>query len=213
MPNAACWHVGAVSSIIDGADVRTLCQSGEHGRRPRHPPPLPPTAPRRHLDPSGTRNPPRGTLKTASGILDETRASARFLFASRLKWLPVSCSKEPPPPALPPIYFLLDFTARFASSGDVSVWTGAVRVVSGQRVLLNTDFLRAQDGGGRPDRLVYAVTAAPRHGLLHAAARPGVPLVTFTQMDVAAQRVCYTHDNGQLHRSDAFRSVGGSDDA
>ncbi|XP_051929938.1 FRAS1-related extracellular matrix protein 1b isoform X2 [Hippocampus zosterae] len=94
-----------------------------------------------------------------------------------------------------------------ARKGNVSVWTGAVRVASGQRVLLNTDFLRAQDGGGRPDRLVYTVTAAPRHGLLHAAARPGVPLATFTQMDVAAQRVCYTHDNGQLHRSDAFSFV------
>uniref|UniRef100_A0A3Q2YJU6 Fras1 related extracellular matrix 1b n=1 Tax=Hippocampus comes TaxID=109280 RepID=A0A3Q2YJU6_HIPCM len=99
-------------------------------------------------------------------------------------------------------------TISGAHKGDVSVWTGAVHVASGQRVLLNTDFLRAQDGGGRPDRLVYTVTAAPRHGLLHAAARPGVPLATFTQMDVAAQRVCYTHDNGQLHRSDAFRSVG-----
>nr|XP_061790288.1 FRAS1-related extracellular matrix protein 1-like [Nerophis lumbriciformis] len=88
--------------------------------------------------------------------------------------------------------------------GDVSLWIGPLCVAAGRRAVLNTDFLRAADGGGRPDRLVFTVTAAPRHGLLHDVARPGVPLATFTQMDVAAQRVCYTHDNGHGHGSDSF---------
>ncbi|XP_037105169.1 FRAS1-related extracellular matrix protein 1b isoform X5 [Syngnathus acus] len=91
--------------------------------------------------------------------------------------------------------------------GDIFVWTGEVRVRAGERVVLNTDFLRAWDGGGRPKRLRYTVTVTPRHGLLHAVMQPGVPLDTFTQMDVAAQRVCYTHDNGQLQRSDTFSFV------
>ncbi|XP_049585835.1 FRAS1-related extracellular matrix protein 1b isoform X4 [Syngnathus scovelli] len=94
-----------------------------------------------------------------------------------------------------------------AHKGDIFVWTGEVRVRAGERVVLNTDFLRAWDGGGRPKRLRYTVTVAPRHGLLHAGTQPGVPLDTFTQMDVAAQRVCYTHDNGQLQRSDTFSFV------
>ncbi|XP_061680719.1 FRAS1-related extracellular matrix protein 1b isoform X2 [Syngnathoides biaculeatus] len=99
---------------------------------------------------------------------------------------------------------VFNVTIHAARKGDISLWTGAVPVAEGQRAVLNTDFLRAADGGGRPDELVYAVTAAPRHGLLHDVARPGVPLSAFTQMDVAAQRVCYTHDNGHRHHSDAF---------
>ncbi|KAM9797536.1 FRAS1-related extracellular matrix protein 1b isoform 3-T5 [Syngnathus typhle] len=91
--------------------------------------------------------------------------------------------------------------------GDIFVWTGEVRVRAGERVVLNTDFLRAWDGGGRPNRLRYTVTVTPRHGLLHAVMQPGMPLDTFTQMDVAAQRVCYTHNNGQLQRSDTFSFV------
>ncbi|XP_077390356.1 FRAS1-related extracellular matrix protein 1b isoform X2 [Festucalex cinctus] len=100
-----------------------------------------------------------------------------------------------------------DITISTTHKGEVRVWTGDVRVSSGERAVLNTDVLRAQDGGGRPERLVYTVTAAPRHGLLHAAARPGVPLRNFTQMDVAAQRVCYTHDNDRRHRGDTFSFV------
>ncbi|XP_061636386.1 FRAS1-related extracellular matrix protein 1b [Phyllopteryx taeniolatus] len=102
---------------------------------------------------------------------------------------------------------VFDITVRTARKGDISLRTGEVRVAEGQRAVLNTDFLRASDGGGRPDELVYTVTAPPRHGLLHSAARPGVPLSAFTQMDVAAQRVCYTHDNGHRHHSDTFSFV------
>uniref|UniRef100_A0A8C6SIF6 Fras1 related extracellular matrix 1b n=1 Tax=Neogobius melanostomus TaxID=47308 RepID=A0A8C6SIF6_9GOBI len=36
---------------------------------------------------------------------------------------------------------------------------------------------------------------------------PGVPLWNFTQLDVTAQRVCYTHDNSHQGETDSFRSV------
>lgn len=78
--------------------------------------------------------------------------------------------------------------------------------MEGQRVVLNTDILLASDSSGRPEELVYTVSVPPRHGLVHAVQQPGVPLSTFTQLDVAAHRVCYTHDNSHHAESDAFRS-------
>lgn len=90
--------------------------------------------------------------------------------------------------------------------GDLVLLSRAVRLTEGQRVVLNTDILLASDSAGRPEELVYTVSVPPRHGLVHAVQQPGVPLVTFTQLDVAAHRVCYTHDNGHQAEADSFRS-------
>ncbi|XP_077463908.1 FRAS1-related extracellular matrix protein 1b [Stigmatopora argus] len=102
-----------------------------------------------------------------------------------------------------PAHFF-NITIHAPHAGDVSLQIGPLRVAQGGRVVLDTDCLRAWDAIGRPDLLVYEVTTAPRHGLLHRLARPGVPLLSFTQMDVAAQRVCYTHDNGRGDAGDSF---------
>uniref|UniRef100_A0A3Q3W4V2 C-type lectin domain-containing protein n=1 Tax=Mola mola TaxID=94237 RepID=A0A3Q3W4V2_MOLML len=83
----------------------------------------------------------------------------------------------------------------------------AVRLAEGQRVVLTTDVLLASDSAGRPEELVYKLTVPPRHGLVHAVRRPGVPLLSFTQLDVAAHRVCYTHDNSRHAESDSFSFV------
>lgn len=83
--------------------------------------------------------------------------------------------------------------------------SGAVQLLEGQQVVLSTDVLMASDSASRPEELLYTVTAPPRHGLVHAVQRPGVPLRSFTQLHVAAQRVCYTHDNSHHGNRDSFR--------
>ncbi|XP_061834466.1 FRAS1-related extracellular matrix protein 1b [Nerophis lumbriciformis] len=105
----------------------------------------------------------------------------------------------------PPQSFFI--SVHTVHKGNISLASRAVPLAEGQRVVLNTDFLLASDGAGRPDELIYTVTVPPRHGLVHGVRRPGVPLHTFTQLDVAAHRVCYTHDNGHAHRSDSFSFV------
>ncbi|XP_065812340.1 LOW QUALITY PROTEIN: FRAS1-related extracellular matrix protein 1b [Labrus bergylta] len=91
--------------------------------------------------------------------------------------------------------------------GDLVLLSKAVRLSEGQRVVLNTDILLASDSSGRPEELVYTVSVPPRHGLVHAVHQPGVPLVSFTQLDVAAHRVCYTHDNSHHADADSFSFV------
>eukprot|EP00066_Takifugu_rubripes_P027729 XP_011616995.1 PREDICTED: FRAS1-related extracellular matrix protein 1-like [Takifugu rubripes] len=91
--------------------------------------------------------------------------------------------------------------------GDLVLLSRAVHLVEGQQVILNTDVLMAADAASRPEELLYTVTAPPQHGLIHAVQHPGVPLRSFTQLHVAAQRVCYTHDNSYHGNRDSFSFV------
>ena len=83
--------------------------------------------------------------------------------------------------------------------------SGAVALQAGARAVLTTNTLLARDGGGRAEALLFSVTEAPLHGVLHLAQHPGVPLLAFTQLDVSAHRVCYTHDNRRGPPDDGFR--------
>ncbi|KAG9350815.1 hypothetical protein JZ751_024704 [Albula glossodonta] len=95
-------------------------------------------------------------------------------------------------------------------SCDIVLIAKPVSLMEGERVILTTDILLATDSGGSAEELVYTVSIPPSHGVLHAVQHPGMPLHTFSQLDVAAHRVCYTHDNSRLAQLDSFR--GGAPD-
>jgi len=79
------------------------------------------------------------------------------------------------------------------------------RVSRGDRLVLNTDALLATDGTDRPEELMYIVTAPPAHGHLEYVRHPGVPISTFSQMDVVANLVAYVHDNRADQPTDSFQ--------
>ncbi|RVE74139.1 hypothetical protein OJAV_G00038340 [Oryzias javanicus] len=91
--------------------------------------------------------------------------------------------------------------------GEIVLRSEPVYLKEGQRVVLNTDILLASDTAGRPDELIFKVLVPPQHGLVHGVQQPGVPLTSFTQLDVAAHRVCYTHDNSHDGEVDSFSFV------
>ncbi|XP_067085731.1 FRAS1-related extracellular matrix protein 1b [Osmerus mordax] len=98
-------------------------------------------------------------------------------------------------------------SVRTVQRGDLVLVTKPVTLMEGERVVLTTDILLANDGAGRPEELLYTVLAPPTHGLVHGVQRPGLALSSFTQLDVAAQRVCYTHDNSHSAPADSFSFV------
>ncbi|TRY82888.1 hypothetical protein DNTS_001526 [Danionella cerebrum] len=87
---------------------------------------------------------------------------------------------------------------------EIILITNPVNLMEGERVILTTDVLMATDSGGKADELIYTVSVAPQHGHLHMVQIPGVPIFSFSQMDVAANRVCYTHDNSRFADRDSF---------
>uniref|UniRef100_A0A3P8XA33 C-type lectin domain-containing protein n=1 Tax=Esox lucius TaxID=8010 RepID=A0A3P8XA33_ESOLU len=105
----------------------------------------------------------------------------------------------------PPQSFFI--SVRTIIKGDIALVTSPATLMEGERLILTTDILLATDGAARPEELIYTVSIPPKHGHIHAVQRPGTPLLTFSQMDVTAQRVCYTHDNSHTAEQDSFSFV------
>ena len=64
--------------------------------------------------------------------------------------------------------------------------------------------LSAWDDRSSAESIVFTVTARPQHGYLELVTNPGRRINTFTQIDLAAGRVRYTHSGSERQLSDAF---------
>lgn len=91
------------------------------------------------------------------------------------------------------------------SVGGIAIFVKPVKVSRGDRLVLTTDVLLATDGSVRPEELLYVVTSPPSHGHLEYMAHPGVAISTFSQLDVAASHVAYSHDNRGGSSRDHFQ--------
>lgn len=91
------------------------------------------------------------------------------------------------------------------SIGDIVVLTKPVTLTEGDRVTLTTDVLMATDGTGKPKELLYAISLPPAHGQIEYINYPGLAISSFSQLEVAAQKVCYNHDNSRDASTDGFR--------
>ncbi|XP_060797324.1 FRAS1-related extracellular matrix protein 1b isoform X2 [Neoarius graeffei] len=103
---------------------------------------------------------------------------------------------------IPPQSFFI--TVQTVQKGDIVLITKPMTISEGERIVLTTDILMATDSGSQSTELIYTVTIPPKHGHLHMVQHPGIPLLSFTQMDVASHRVCYTHDNSHFTDYDSF---------
>ncbi|XP_023571612.1 FRAS1-related extracellular matrix protein 1 isoform X2 [Octodon degus] len=89
--------------------------------------------------------------------------------------------------------------------GDIVLLAKPLVVSRGDRGILTTATLLAMDGTNRQEELLYVVTSPPRYGQVEYTHRPGVPITTFSQMDIAGQVVCYAHQREAAAPSDSFR--------
>lgn len=105
------------------------------------------------------------------------------------------------------LYASLSQLTFLPHTGEIALITKPVTLMEGERVILTTDILTAADSGSKSNELIYTVSVPPEHGHLHMVQIPGVPVLSFSQMDVAANRICYTHDNNRFADRDSFRSV------
>lgn len=78
-------------------------------------------------------------------------------------------------------------------------------VLMGDKGLLMTDVLLAVDGTKKPEELHYMITSPPQYGQIEYVSYPGIPITSFSQMDIAGQKVCYVHSNKASSSKDTFR--------
>uniref|UniRef100_H2ZSC5 FRAS1 related extracellular matrix 1 n=1 Tax=Latimeria chalumnae TaxID=7897 RepID=H2ZSC5_LATCH len=91
--------------------------------------------------------------------------------------------------------------------GEIVTFIKLLRVSKGDRVLLTTNFLLAVDGSDRPEELLYVITSPPMYGQIEYVNYPGSVVTNFSQMDVAAQTVCYVHKSKAHATKDSFRFI------
>ncbi|CAN0269860.1 unnamed protein product, partial [Bubo scandiacus] len=84
---------------------------------------------------------------------------------------------------------------RNRSKGDIVLLAKPVTLTEGDRVTLTTDVPVATDGTSKPEKLLYAVSLPPVPGQIEYINYPGVPISSYSQLDVVAQKVSDVHDN------------------
>ncbi|XP_029622601.1 FRAS1-related extracellular matrix protein 2a [Salmo trutta] len=74
----------------------------------------------------------------------------------------------------------------------------------GSRVTLTTDILSTSDLNSPDECLVFTITRAPVRGHLECTDTPGIPIVSFTQLQLAGSKVYYIHTSDDEVKMDSF---------
>ncbi|NXI94984.1 FREM1 protein, partial [Psophia crepitans] len=91
--------------------------------------------------------------------------------------------------------------------GDIAVFIKPLRMSKGDWDYITTDVLLARDGSDKPEEILYVITSPPQYGRIEYVSYPGIPIMSFSQMDVARQIVCYVHSTKAAVPEDTFRFI------
>ncbi|XP_036917837.1 FRAS1-related extracellular matrix protein 1 isoform X2 [Sturnira hondurensis] len=101
--------------------------------------------------------------------------------------------------------FDCQITIKDIGKGGIVILAKPLVVPKGGRGVLTTTTLLAVDGTDRPEELLFVITSPPQFGQVEYAHYPGVPITSFSQMDIAGQTVCYAHKRKAPVPRDTFR--------
>lgn len=79
-----------------------------------------------------------------------------------------------------------------------------VSLKEGGRVTLTTDLLSTSDLNSPDEHLVFTITRAPVRGHLECTDSPGIPIASFTQLELAGSKVYYIHTADDEVKMDSF---------
>ncbi|XP_035698595.1 FRAS1-related extracellular matrix protein 1-like isoform X3 [Branchiostoma floridae] len=84
-------------------------------------------------------------------------------------------------------------TIKKMKKTGIQVLSRDVHINEGSRVVLSSDVLSATDGTNEVEKLIFTVQNPPSQGNIEDINEPGVPLYTFSQLELLGRRVVYVH--------------------
>nr|XP_054756056.1 extracellular matrix protein 3 [Lytechinus pictus] len=96
-----------------------------------------------------------------------------------------------------------------------SIINAGVTMQEGSRVTLTTSIISTSDLNSPDEDLLFTITTAPTRGHLESTDNPGMPINSFTQLDLAGSKIYYVHtaddevkmDSFQFQVTDGFNTV------
>lgn len=79
-----------------------------------------------------------------------------------------------------------------------------VELPEGGMAVLSTDLLSGTDLNTPDEDLTFIITRAPARGHLESSDMPGIPITTFSQLQLAGNKIRYVHDNDDEMKMDSF---------
>lgn len=86
-----------------------------------------------------------------------------------------------------------------------SIINAGVTMQEGSRVTLTTSIISTSDLNSPDEDLLFTITRAPTKGHLESTDNPGMPINSFTQLDLAGSKIYYVHTADDEIRMDSFQ--------
>lgn len=80
-----------------------------------------------------------------------------------------------------------------AKRSNIALLNKGISIREGERVALTTSNLSASDESTKPEDIVFAIIRPPRLGQMEHIDRPLISVSSFTQLDIASQKIVYNH--------------------
>lgn len=93
---------------------------------------------------------------------------------------------------------------RNSRKANLALLNKGIEVREGERTSITSFDLNASDESTKPEEIVFAITKPPKYGQIENIYKPLVSITSFSQLDIAAQKVVYNHLSKGDNTKDAF---------
>lgn len=93
---------------------------------------------------------------------------------------------------------------RNAKKANLALLNKGLEVREGERTPITSSNLSASDESTKPDEIVFAIIKSPKLGQIENIYKPLISITSFTQLDIASQKIVYNHLTKGDQTKDAF---------